>query len=318
MSEYVSGIGSFIERLFDYRCSLGYSGATHRATLLNLDRFCAANYPEADKLTEQMVLSWLSVDNGDVHERSLAIRLLGKYMCAVGNEAYVLPEKYVSVKHDFAPYIFTDDELRRLFSAIDQIIPTSTEPFAHVIAPVLFRLIYTCGLRPNEGRELRCENVHLETGEVLITNTKKKKERMVVMSEDMRSLMASYRVKRSAFGQENNFWFPSAKGGPISSAFQTKIFKKAWAVANPGIPEKELPAVRVYDLRHRFASAALIRWLDKGDSLRAKLPYLREYMGHSDLRETYAYIHILPENLTRSSAIDWTGFYDLIPEVHYG
>lgn len=318
MSEYVSGIGPYIERLFDYRQSLGYSGVTHHAALLNLDRFCAANYPETQDLTEEMILAWILEDSRIVYERSVAVRLLGKYMCAVGKEAYILPEKYVSVKHNFAPHIFTDDELSRLFSAIDRISPTRAEPFIHVMAPVLFRLIYTCGLRPNEGRELKCGDVHLETGEILITNTKKKKERMVVMSGDMRSLMASYRKKRSAFGQGNDYWFPSARGGLISSEFQTKIFKKAWAAANPGVPKTELPAVRVYDLRHRFASAALVRWLDKGYSLKVKLPYLREYMGHNNLRETCAYIHILPENLTRSSAIDWTGFYDLLPEVRNG
>lgn len=316
MSEYVSGIGAYIERLFDYRRSLGYSGVTHYATLLNLDRFCAAHYPESQELTEEMVLAWILEDSRIVYERCVAVRLLGKYMCAVGKEAYILPEKYVSVKHNFAPYIFTDDELRHLFSAIDRISPTKSEPFIHVMAPVLFRLIYTCGLRPNEGRELKCENVHPETSEILITNTKKKKERMIVMSGDMCSLMVSYHTKRSTFGQGNDYLFPSAGGGPISSEFQTRIFKKAWSSANPGISKTELPSVRVCDLRHRFASAALVRWLDNGDSLKAKLPYLREYMGHNSLRETYAYIHILPENLTRSSAIDWTGFYDIIPEVH--
>ncbi len=318
MSKYVSGIGPYLEKLFDYRHSLGYSGVTHHATLLNFDRFCATNFPETEELTEQMVLMWLSEDSRIVYERSVAIRLLGKYMCAIGKDAYILPEKYVSMKHNFAPYIFTDEELRRLFSAIDRIRPTVTEPFIHVIAPVLFRLIYTCGLRPNEGRELKCENVHLDTGEILVTNTKKKKERIVVMSRDMRSLMRPYLVERAAFGQGNDYWFPSAKGGPLTSEFQTRIFKNAWAEANPGIPKKGLPAVRVYDLRHRFASAALIRWLDKGDSLKAKLPYLREYMGHNSLRETCGYIHILPENLTQSSAIDWTGFYGLLPEVRNG
>ena len=160
MSEYVSGIGAYIERLFDYRRSLGYSGVTHYATLLNLDRFCAAHYPESQELTEEMVLAWISEDSRIVYERCVAVRLLGKYMCAVGKEAYILPEKYVSVKHNFAPYIFTDDELRHLFSAIDRISPTKSEPFIHVMAPVLFRLIYTCGLRPNARmciwRPVRC------------------------------------------------------------------------------------------------------------------------------------------------------------------
>jgi len=318
MSEYISGIGLYIERLFDFRHSLGYSGITHRTALLNLDRFCAMNFPDIDNLTEPMVLGWIAEGNQTIYSKCLAIRLLGKYMCAVGKEAYILPEKYVSATRNFAPYIFTDEELHRLFFAIDRITPRKAEPFIHVIAPVLFRLIYTCGLRPNEGRELKCENVHLDTGEILITNTKKKKERIVVMSGDMRSLMDSYRVERSAFGQENDYWFPSVKGGPISSEFQTRTFKNAWAAANSGVSKKALPNVRVYDLRHRFASAALIRWLEKGDSLKVKLPYLREYMGHNSLKETCGYIHILPENLTRCSAIDWTGFYDILPEVRNG
>ena len=92
MSEYVSGIGPYIEKLFDYRHSLGYSGVTHHATLLNFDRFCAANFPETEELTEQMVLMWLSEDSRIVYERSVAIRLLGKYMCAIGKDAYILPE----------------------------------------------------------------------------------------------------------------------------------------------------------------------------------------------------------------------------------
>ena len=41
------------------------------------------------------------------------------------------------------------------------------------MAPVLYRLIYTCGLRPREGRELKTENINLKTGEILIVQTKK-------------------------------------------------------------------------------------------------------------------------------------------------
>ena len=75
------------------------------------------------------------------------------------------------------------------------------------------------------------------------------------------------------------------------------------------------PRIRVYDLRHRFASACLNRWLDEGRDLMAMLPYLREYMGHGSLNETAYYIHILPENLTKSPAIDWDVFNNMFPEV---
>ena len=38
-------------------------------------------------------------------------------------------------------------------------------------------------------------------------------------------------------------------------------------------------------------------------------------MGHTHFSDTAYYIHLLPENLIRSSAIDWSHFSDLIPEV---
>ena len=69
------------------------------------------------------------------------------------------------------------------------------------------------------------------------------------------------------------------------------------------------------DLRHRYASATLQRWIDNGTDLNAKLPYLRTYMGHSTLSQTAYYIHMLPENLLKSPGIDWASFGEVIPEV---
>lgn len=74
-------------------------------------------------------------------------------------------------------------------------------------------------------------------------------------------------------------------------------------------------AVRVYDLRHRFATAAVQRWLDDGSDLNAKLPFLHAYMGHTSFAQTAYYIHLLPANLTQSNAVDWAAFDTLIPEV---
>jgi integrase len=81
------------------------------------------------------------------------------------------------------------------------------------------------------------------------------------------------------------------------------------------VNKDNVPNVRVYDLRHRFASAVLNRWLDNKQNLGAKLPYLRAYMGHGSLSETAYYIHLLPENLVKSSGIDWKSFDGLVPEV---
>ena len=57
------------------------------------------------------------------------------------------------------------------------------------------------------------------------------------------------------------------------------------------------------------------RWLDDGSDLNAKLPFLRAYMGHDSFAQTAYYIHLLPTNLTQSTAVDWAVFDTLIPEV---
>jgi integrase len=180
---------------------------------------------------------------------------------------------------------------------------------------VLFRLTYTCGLRPNESREILAKNVNLDTGEIVITNTKRDKDRVVVMSDDMLGMCRRYDARRGIFGGGSPYFFPAKDGGAFTSAKIIAAFNRAWAMAVCSLQNPVPPSVRVYDLRHRFASARLNRWLDEGRDLFSMLPYLREYMGHHSLNETAYYIHILPENLTKSSAVDWVKFNAMFQEV---
>lgn len=315
MSDFISDLAPSICSMLDYREALGFSRKSHEAKLHSIDRYCAANYHNADTLSKEMVLGWLEEQHSAVNSKATTVRILGEYLTAIGKESYVLHHKYFSERSSPSAYIFTDDELTALFNAVDNIKPTNGEPFLPEIASVMFRLIYTCGLRPNEGRELKRENINFKTGEILITNTKWKKERRVVMSNDMLVLCRNYDVRREVIARGNEWFFPSWTGGSFRNHQIGCYFRECWARANPSINKSELPGVRVYDLRYRFASAALNRWLDNNQPLGAKLPYLMAYMGHSSLSETAYYIHLLPENLVKSAGIDWAAFDEIVPEV---
>ena len=41
------------------------------------------------------------------------------------------------------------------------------------------------------------------------------------------------------------------------------------------------------------------------------MPYLSQFMGHSQLKFTCYYIHLLPEELKRCSKIDWKRLEDV-------
>ena len=308
-----------IQAALDFKQAMGKDIKTHAIYLKNFDCFCTMHYPDASILSKEIAWDWVyspshKKRNSGVNNRIYSIRFLGEYLVAIGDDAYIFPDLMTSNKQTFSQYIFTDDELRRFFTATDNLPTSSQNPFQQKIAPVVFRLIYTCGLRPNEGRELKSENINFDNGEILITNTKHQKERLVVMSDDMLELCRLYNhYLRLEMTGKSEFFFPMQNGDCYTTAQIRNLFKKCWRLANPGV--SELPSVRIYDLRHRFASTVLNRWIDEKRDLYAMLPYLRAYMGHLDLSATEYYIHLLPENLIKSPGINWSGLESLIPEV---
>ena len=319
MNSFISAFATKLEAFLEFRVARGFKNNTHIANLFRFDKFCAGHYPGSNELTPEIVYAW--IDNETIlsprmlNERASTIRQLGLYLCAVDEEAFVLTEKFGTNRSMNIPFNFTDSELSALFAAIDKLPAGKGEPFMNVIMPTLFRLTYTCGLRPNESRELLFENIDLKSGVVTIINTKKRKDRIVIMSDDMLKMCRRYDSKRVIFAGENPYFFPSNSGGSFNSGQIQASLIKAWTNAMCSKDCPIPPRIRVYDLRHRFASACLNRWLDEGNDLLAMLPYLREYMGHGSLNETAYYIHILPENLTKSAAVNWSAFENMFPEV---
>ena len=92
-------------------------------------------------------------------------------------------------------------------------------------AAVMLRLIYTCGLRPGEGLRLKTKNVNIDTGEILVTETKLKKERIIVMHDDMKHLMRRYTMKVVLSGRDNTFFFPNQNGQSYMTTWLDNIVK---------------------------------------------------------------------------------------------
>lgn len=317
MNGFKSGLSRRMQEFLDYEKAAGYSESTYLSRLRNPDAFLADSYPQGNVLDKEMVPEWVvrreNESPSTFNNRCGFIRKFARYLASTGEQAYILPDKFCPSGSGFTPYIFSDAELTALFRSIDRL--TDPDPFVPFVLSTAFRLIYTCGLRPNESRNLKRSNINLKTGEILITETKRHKERIVVMSQDMLELAGSYSFIRDAAYPDSIYFFPSPDGGTYPSAWYQKHLKKAFHEAHADISGDELPWVRVYDLRHRFASAVLMRWIDSGKDLYSRLPYLQSYMGHSRLSSTAYYIHLLPENLVRSAGIDWNVLETIIPEV---
>lgn len=312
-----SRFGTDLENMIRLKVSLGGAESTYLPRAQNFDRFCLERYPDEDCLTEPLALSWLK-DAGGISGRILSRltfeRGFATYLNSIGKSAYILPERFASGHSIFVPYIFTDSELSALFQEIDT-FKYPKDPFLPVLLSTYFRLTYTCGLRPNEGRNLKKQDVDLNTGEIQVLNTKMQKSRIVVMSDDMLSMARTYSTLRDISYPDSVYFFPAPDGEPYTAEWMQRKFKYFFAHANPDISKEFLPPARVYDLRHRFATAVLNRWLGEKKDINSRLPYLRTYMGHKDIEATAYYIHLLPENLVKSAGIDWESMGQIFPRA---
>lgn len=192
-----------MEEILQFRETLGYSRQAYQQHLLHLDRFLLLSFPNEECLTKEIVLKWMekraTESANSLKTRASIIRYFRSYINSIGGTAYIFPENFTPSKKAFNPHVFNDTELKRLFAAIDKTSETKSDPLKYFVLPVVFRLIYTCGLRPNEGRELERKKINFDTGEIIITKTKHHKEHIVVMSDDTLSLCKRYDIFRSIF-----------------------------------------------------------------------------------------------------------------------
>lgn len=311
-----SNFAEAIHDMLDFKESAGYAKSTHIPSLNNFDRFCVRFYPEQKVLTKEIVMHWLQKrpreHAGGLKKRANTIRQFGKYLNYAGIEAYELPSGFIGGRSSYVPYLFSDEELSAFFTATDNIKQHGVSPFSHNTISVIFRVIYCCGLRPNEGRLLKRKHVNLDTGELLIVNAKANRDRVVMMSDDIINLCRKYDILMGKILPYREYFFPNKKGEAYAPNSIENQFRKCWRLAKKSKVER-MP--RVYDLRHRFATSVMMNWMSEGKDLFSLLPYLSAYMGHAHFDATAYYIHLLPANLANFSVINWEAFNQLIPEI---
>ena len=308
-------LSEYIEDMLLFKESIGYSRRSYEYDLARFCKFMKSSQLGISDLKEDIVLDWCSIwqsESPTGARRIQSVRELLKYLSAIGIDCYVIPSSFIPREEIRTPYIFTDKELVQIFDECDSLAPDRSTPHRHLVLPVLLRLIFFCGLRPNEGRELLSCDIDFDKGVILIRKNKSHKERYVALSSDVLQMCIDYRSKAATVFADHTYFFPTPAGTPYDRHWLAKQFRMVWRRVRPD--NSNANAV-VYDLRHRYATTMLMKWMNEGVDIGAKLPYLSAYMGHTHFSDTAYYIHLLPENLIRSSAIDWGRFSDLIPEV---
>jgi len=316
---FVSALNCYITRFVEQKHALGFPYVDSERIVANFDRFCTEHYPNDTTITEEMGLRWATMrETGGkkgLCTRVGVVRELARFMRREGIDTYLIPADLGKNPHSRdQPHIFTDSELRCIFEASDHLAPSKHDPTCHLVAPVLFRLLYTCGLRPIEGRLIKRENFDLERGTLLIPESKGHKDRIVVLSDGMTGLCQKYDAVMRAMKPDSEYFFPANRKRPaFCHHWVSDTLWRCWKMT--GIGEYSGNRPRPYDFRHTFATKILYRRLKEGRELDNCLPYLSAYMGHAHFEHTACYIHLVPEYFPQMAQMDLGHFADLLPEV---
>jgi integrase len=169
-----------------------------------------------------------------------------------------------------------------------------------VIYTVLL-ILYATGMRIGEALRLRLQDVDLESGTLLVRDSKFFKSRVVPISASLAEAIRKYLLERlKAAASPEAFLFLNHRSRPYSPDKFAQIFRGLQVTAGiPRVPGQRGP--RVHDIRHTFAVNCLLRWYREGADLEAKLPLLATYMGHVDIFSTQDYLNATPELLEEAS-----------------
>ncbi|MBN1550932.1 tyrosine-type recombinase/integrase [bacterium] len=318
--EYKSQLGKHIEEFISQKRASGYPYQTSARILFHLDKFALEEFPEESMLTQKICNAWIHIKPGEhpngLLRRITPIRQLGKYMKGLGYNAYVIPGHIPDRQIKYEAHVYTDTELKAFFAAIDCCPSSPFSPTRSFVIPVIFRLLYCCGLRQSEARLLDRNDIDLESGKIIIRESKGWKARIVYLSQDLLSVCREYDSIMDSLLPKRNVFFPNKDDNSFSGATIERWFHEFW----DGLPESKLvtgnPA-RVHDFRHGYAVHRLNQWVREGQDINSLYPYLSEYMGHSNYADTDYYLSLVEEFYPEMEHLLLSVNNDVLPEVYY-
>jgi integrase len=285
-------LADLIADLVAVRHAGGYSFKVPERVLRQFADHCRRKGYSDGSITKEAIDGFLygrHLRASTVRRNELVLRQLAEHAHAVGWDAYTpAATTRVRLRHQ-PPYVLSDDEVRRLFAAIDS-QPMSSYSNKAMVDPVLFRVLYGAGLRVSEALNLTLSDVETGAGTLRIRDSKNGESRTIPISGRLAATLDAYTTAaHPAPEHSDNVFYSRATGKPINQATVYTRFRGY--LADAGIAHF-VGGPHPHSLRHGFAVANLRRWARGGADLAVMLPYLACYMGHADLRGTQYYLRL--------------------------
>lgn len=203
--------------------------------------WCSREHPETDVLTQSMIDVWCKQreceSNRSFVTRVSAINVFLRYINERSSSQFNLVDNDLELEPLQEPTLFSKEELANFFRATDEInahedcripLPRFQAKLKALIVPVIFRLMYSTGLRPNEVRWLDCADVDFENGIIHVRKAKGYYQRIIALHPSMVSMLKRYNELMEKEMPGRKVFFPNTHDEYRDIFFITTQFKRCW------------------------------------------------------------------------------------------
>jgi len=234
------------------------------------------------------VIIWQVISSKEKHitYRSRIYKVLPflRYVNSILNPASLdIPPKPPYVGNIFVPHYFTRQELSCFFENCDGLTANNSlsQRLRKKVVPVIFRLLYSTGLRVLEARMLNRCDVDFKTGVITVRQTKGHVEHFVVLHDSMRELLESYDFSIEKLLPGHKVLFPDEHDNYHRNKWLSDQFRACWYKQNTAIAYAR-------ELRHQYAIEKI-----KPQSCNVRLSCLRpflKFISRRNLRYSSIYL----------------------------
>ena len=295
----MSTLKNAMDEYLTLRRALGYKLYEDGLLLQQFVQF--AESEKVDFITTRLALHWatqpVNVQPAHHAKRLRIVRSFAKYRSASDPRTEVPPANLLPSRvYRPAPYIYTDNDVRRLIKAALQ-LPSVIGLRRHTYA-TLFGLIAVSGMRIGELLHLDREDVDLKQAILTVRNGKFGKMRWIPLHSSTQQALQQYGIKRDHLcpNPQAPSFFVSERGVRLTGDIVRHTFVKlSRQIGLRGPTDTHGP--RLHDFRHRFAVNTLLEWYRSDTDVDRHLLELSTYLGHVHVTDTYWYLSATPELL---------------------
>lgn len=290
---YHSIYAPYIEELIAVKRNMGFKYTHAESIFSDFDQFILRSHNDTIGVTKAISEQWCKRrenESASTHyHRCTLLNSFSSFLSQRGFPSYII--KLPILRNNFVPYIFTHEEVAKLFWACDNYQSGNNDLRSSIFAmPAIIRTLYATGMRISEAVSLNNQDVNLKENYCILRDTKNGEERLIPFDATLSAVLKEYVMKRDRLPVSTSMdspFFVTLKGGRCSRDSIYRRFRKILLFAR--IPKNN---IRLHDLRHTFAVHSLVKMVESGMDLYCALPILSTYLGHKSYQATNNYVRL--------------------------